>query len=117
MVSIATDYRDIRKAAFQQYAVANEFNISRISKSVDAVQSAPVGVAFVAAALTLGICLGIDFSTFQGSAKGPDLLKLVRSVGSAQLPGDIAPECLAGIQREDAPKAGDWIVVWGGKND
>lgn len=87
----------------------------RIPRSLSPQAGATLGVAFVAAALSLGICMGVDFSPVLG---GPDLLSLVRStVPAEQLPADIRGECLSGI-RDDSERAaaGDWVAVWGGSS-
>ncbi|KAF6830759.1 zinc-binding dehydrogenase [Colletotrichum musicola] len=112
---ISTDYRDLRKAAYQQYVVTADFNAVRIPPSVSPQAGATLGVAFVAAALSLGICMGVDFSHVLG---GPDLLSLVRTTIPAEsLPQDIRGECLSGI-RDDSERAvaGDWVAVWGGSS-
>ena len=114
VVSVSTDYRDLRKAAYQEYAVANDYNVCRIPQQLDINVWASVGVAFVAAALALGVCLGVDFSLIGGLAQGPDLLSLVRSLSLEDLPRDISNECLEGIERNESPQAGDWIAIWGG---
>jgi NADPH:quinone reductase-like Zn-dependent oxidoreductase len=60
-MAISTDYRDSRKAAYQQYAVVSDFNAYRIPPNITVTEVAPLGVAFVAAAVALGICLRVDF--------------------------------------------------------
>ncbi|OLN97103.1 Zinc-type alcohol dehydrogenase-like protein C2E1P3.01-like protein 1 [Colletotrichum chlorophyti] len=110
---IATDYRDLRKAAYQQYVVTSDFNAVRIPPNVSPQAGATLGVAFVAAVLSLGICMGIDFSHVLG---GPDLLHLVRSIPPESLPQDIRAECLSGIRDHERAVAGDWVVIWGGSS-
>ena len=109
----STDYRDLRKAAFQQYSVASSFNAIRLPKSISVNSGSILGVAFVSAVLALGICMGLDFS---GIEDGPDLLDMVRNLNPEQLPVDIKRECLQGIARTDRMKADDWLVIWGGSS-
>ncbi|KAK5992772.1 hypothetical protein PT974_06188 [Cladobotryum mycophilum] len=99
---ISTDYRDLRKAAYQEYVVSSDFN-----------QAAGLGVAFVAAAITLGICMGVDFSTV---LDGPDLLQLVSSIDPEGIPQDVRSECLHGIVPGERAVAGDWVAIWGGSS-
>lgn len=114
ILSPSTDYRDIRKAAFQEFVISTEFNCARVPREIPVQNCAAVGVAFVAASLALGICFGIDFST-SGTFRGPNLLGLVRVFNSALLPEDIKEECLSGVAFPERAKAGDWIAIWGGK--
>jgi NADPH:quinone reductase-like Zn-dependent oxidoreductase len=107
----STDYRDLRKAAFQNYSVVSSFNAIRIPKSITVNSGSILGVAFVSAALALGICMGLDFSDVE---KGPDLLSMVRSLALEQLPVDIRQECLHNIPQTDRAKADDFLVIWGG---
>ncbi|KAH9903594.1 quinone oxidoreductase [Xylariomycetidae sp. FL2044] len=114
VIVISTDYRDLRKAAFQEYVVSSSFNTVRIPESISLQSGATLGVAFVAAALALGICAGVDFSQV---ADGPNLLKLVRGIGHEKdLPEDIRDECLNGIADEEGALPGDWIALWGGSS-
>ncbi|KAH8172491.1 alcohol dehydrogenase GroES-like domain-containing protein [Sarocladium implicatum] len=110
---IATDYRDLRKAGFQEYVVVSDFNAVRIPPNVLARPAATLGVAYVAAALSLGICMGIDFSDVLG---GPNLKEILQSVPSETLPADIRDECLAGIPAHERAVPGDWIAIWGGSS-
>ncbi|EEY15281.1 conserved hypothetical protein [Verticillium alfalfae VaMs.102] len=77
---ISTDYRDLRKAGFQEYVVSSDFNTVRIPPNVPRQPGATIGVAYVAAVLSLGVCMGVDFSSI---LDGPDLLQVVRT-GSGQ---------------------------------
>ena len=86
--------------------------MARIPPQISVNQGATLGVAFVAAALGLGVCLGLDFSSIVG---GPDLYRLVRDVDPESLPKDTRSECLDGISDGERAKSGDWIAVWGGK--
>ncbi|KAF2677869.1 GroES-like protein [Lentithecium fluviatile CBS 122367] len=109
----STDYRDLRKAAFQEYSIASASNIIRLPTHVSADSGATFGVAFVAAALALGICMGVNFEDAEG---GPDLLKIVKAINADHLPEDIRQECLGGIPEGDRAKRGDYLVVWGGSS-
>ncbi|KAK8105247.1 GroES-like protein [Apiospora kogelbergensis] len=124
VICISTDYRDLRKAAYQEYVVSSSFNTVRIPSSVPLQSAATLGVAFVAAALALGICMGVDFSH---TADGPDLLELVQKYqqpfsspggkgGSYQLPEDIRAECLEGLGPGERALPGDWVAIWGGSS-
>lgn len=73
-----------------------------------------MGVAYVAAAIALGVCLGLPLPAI-GGFKGPDILDLVRKTPLGRLPRDVVPECIA-IEEKDRPVAGDWIVIWGGSS-
>jgi hypothetical protein len=109
----STDYRDLRKAAFQDYSVASAFNVIRLPTVVSPQSGATLGVAFVAAVLALGICMGISFEDIES---GPDLLKIVKQIDSERLPADIKQECLQGIANGDRAKRGDYLVIWGGSS-
>ncbi|KAM0325747.1 hypothetical protein ACHAQA_007047 [Verticillium albo-atrum] len=110
---ISTDYRDLRKAGFQQYVVSSDFNTVRIPPNVSRQPGATIGVAYVAAALSLGVCMGVDFSSI---LDGPDLIQLVRSIQPETLPEDVRAECLSGIQDRERAVPGDWIAIWGGSS-
>lgn len=112
--AISTDYRDYRKAAFQEYAVASQHNVYRIPEHYQNSQRnvASLGVAFVTAAIAFGVCLG---GTIEGS-KGEivDLLSIARGLSSEDLPEDVRDECAnSRLSDNDRPKQGDWIVIWG----
>lgn len=92
--------------------MASDFNTVRIPRGLSRQAGATIGVAYVAAALALGVCMGVDFGSVLG---GPDLLGLVRSLGRDALPLDIRDECFEGIHEAGRAKAGDWIAVWGGE--
>ncbi|KAI8187461.1 hypothetical protein K4K48_006990 [Colletotrichum sp. SAR 10_66] len=112
---ISTDYRDLRKAAYQQYVATADFNAVRLppAEIVSPAAGATLGVAFVAAVLSLGVCMGVDFSSV---LDGPDLLSLVRSIPPDALPADIRAECLSGIRDGERAVAGDWVAIWGGSS-
>lgn len=114
-MAISTDYRDSRKSAYQQYAVVSDFNACKLPLNLTATEAAPLGVAFVAAALALGICIGMDFVAVNGGPRGPDLLGTLRSMSRDAIPQDIRTECFGGIRSEERAKEGDWIAIWGGE--
>lgn len=113
VIVISTDYRDQRKGTYQEYVVASDFNVVRIPPRVSLRDGATLGVAYVAASLALGVCLGIDFTHVHD---GPDLLDLVRALPPGTLPSDIRDECLSGIPASSRAKPGDWIAIWGGSS-
>lgn len=115
ILSPSTDYRDIRKAAFQEFVISTEYNCARIPKEVPVQNCAAVGVAFVAASLALGVCFGVDFSTSSDALRGPNLLGLIRVFNSGRLAEDIREECLNGMALPDRATSGDWIAIWGGE--
>ncbi|KAK4613630.1 Trans-enoyl reductase [Fulvia fulva] len=110
----STDYRDLRKAAYQEYAIASHSTVCRLPRHVSTSQGAAIGVAYVAAALAMGVCLGLPMPAL-GSNTGPDILDIVRSTPLGSLPADTVAECIA-IKASERPKAGDWIVIWGGSS-
>lgn len=109
----STDYRDIRKAAFQEYAVTTHYNAAKIPPTTSIYGGASLGVAYVAAALALGVSFGLDFGLAQ-NVPGPDLRGFLKDVNPQDIPEDVRPECLpsseAGAERVHS---GDWIAIWG----
>jgi NADPH:quinone reductase-like Zn-dependent oxidoreductase len=107
VLAISTDYRDYRKAAFQQFAVAQDSNLCRLPISCPRNIAASAGVAFVTATILLGVCLGLklpyDFN----------LLEEVRAQPRDSLPEDIREECHTAITSEECLKPGEWLAVWG----
>lgn len=93
--------------------MAFDYNTVRLPRRLSYEEGSTLGVAFVAAALALGVCMGVDFSSV---ADGPDLFSLVRNVPPSALADDIRGECLDGIQNHDRALAGDWLAVWGGSS-
>ncbi|MBE3044057.1 hypothetical protein IMZ48_16100 [Candidatus Bathyarchaeota archaeon] len=69
-------------------------------------------MAFVAAAIALGVSIGVDFSSV---LDGPDLFSSVRSVEATNLPEDVRAECLEGVEDHERPRPGDWLAIWGGE--
>lgn len=109
----STDYRDLRKAAFQEYSIASSFNTIRLPQHISVTSGSILGVAFVSAVLALGICMGISFESIED---GPDLLDIVRNIDPESLPVDIRQECLSGIGKAERAKSGDFLVIWGGSS-
>ena len=110
----STDYRDIRKAAFQEYAITTDYNAARIPSSTSIHASASLGVAFVAAALALGVSFGLDFSRLTRSP-GPNFVNVVNQLDKKEIPADIHDEVFATSSDSDRPQPGDWLAIWGGK--
>ena len=110
----STDYRDIRKAAFQEYAIATHYNAARIPPNVPVHVSAALGVAFVASVLALGVSLGLDFSVNERTP-GPNFVQILQSIGeNSSIPEDIRGECFTGKEEKERLKKGDWLAIWGG---
>lgn len=109
----STDYRDIRKAAFQEYAIATDFNAARIPSSTSIHASASAGVAFVASALALGVSFGVEFSRIT-QLPGPNLVEMIAQLDGDLIPTDIQEECFSSCQGLQRPQCGDWIAIWGG---
>ena len=114
ILSPSTDYRDIRKAAFQEYVISTEHNSARVPRDMPIQTSAAVGVAFVTAALALGVCLGVNYARAPDSLGGPDLFRLVHELDPSAFASDIRDEVLAGIGGSERAMTGDWIAIWGG---
>lgn len=114
VLGVSTDYRDYRKAAFQQYAIASNFNLCHLPSQLQPfVSTLPaIGVAFVAAALSLGVCLGMDFKAISDTP-GPDLYKVVHGISRGVLPEDIRDECLDALPENERIRSGDWLAIWG----
>ena len=112
----STDYRDVRKAAYQEYLVTTDFNVARLPTSLSVNTGAAIGVAFVSALLSLGISLGFSFTNIRDAPRGPDLLDLFKGVNREDVPEDVRNEVFEGIKQEERPQAGDWFAIWGGKS-
>ncbi|RJE18577.1 oxidoreductase, zinc-binding dehydrogenase family [Aspergillus sclerotialis] len=108
----STDYRDIRKAAFQEYAVTTYFNAARIPSTTSIHESASLGVAFVASVLGLGISFGLDFSHIS-PPPGPNLVKTISQLNINEIPVDIREECFSSSLDLERAKPGEWIAIWG----
>ncbi|EHK18587.1 uncharacterized protein TRIVIDRAFT_172793 [Trichoderma virens Gv29-8] len=111
VLAVSTDYRDFRKSAFQEYAIVCCYNAIRIPKHVDPFKVASMGVAFVAAGLSLGVCLGVTFK------KGPkkrefNLLENARWCPE-DVPDDIADEIFDALAPCYQAQPGEWLLVYG----
>lgn len=115
-MAVSTDYRDSRKSAYQEYAIVSTHNACLLPASLSPLSAAPLGVAYAAATLMLGICIGLSFSLCPSPGDGPDLLSLVRSLQPETFAKDIRAECFEGISLDERPKRGDWLVIWGGSS-
>lgn len=112
----STDYRDVRKAAYQEYLVTTDFNVARLPAELPVNTGAAIGVAFVSALLALGVSLGLDYASISGASEGPDLLGLLRKLEQNEIPEDVREECFDGIKDTERPQTGDWFAIWGGKS-
>lgn len=110
----STDYRDARKATYQEYLVTTDFNIAKLPGTVSVNTGAAIGVAFVSAFLSVGISLGFDFSKVRNGPIGPDLLKVLRGVNQEAVPEDVREETFHGISEHERPQPGEWFAIWGG---
>ncbi len=114
MFGPSTDYRDIRKATYQEYLVTTDFNVAKLPENVSVNTGAALGVAFVSAFLSLGVCLGLDFSKVKKGPPGPDLLQVIQRIERDAVEDDIREETFHGIDEDERPQAGDWFAIWGG---
>lgn len=114
MLSICTDYRDFRKSAFQEYAVVSTFNAVKIPLGFNSSSAASVGVAFVAAALGLGVCFGLRIPRGCNGEK-IDLLEIVRAQKKEEMSEDVVREVFDAIDPWNRPHTGDWILIYGGE--
>ncbi|KAH0489804.1 hypothetical protein TgHK011_001302 [Trichoderma gracile] len=111
VLAVSTDYRDLRKAAFQEYAIVSCYNAIRIPKHVEPFQVASMGVAYITAGLALGVCLGLTFT------KGPkkkefNLLENARMYPE-DVPDDIADEVFDSMAPCYQAQPGEWLLVYG----
>lgn len=113
VIAISTDYRDSRKGAYQDHVVAKSYNIVRLPDHVSFEQGATIGVAFVTAAVALGICLAVDFTVVDN---GPNVRQVVDGLNVDSLPKDVHKEIAQQIPTQDRPEADDWFVIWGGSS-
>lgn len=109
----STDYRDVRKAAYQEYVVTTESNVARIPQGVQVKEGAALGVAFVAAAIALGVSFGLNFSASGKHSDSPDFLQTARGLNPLNVPNDIRSEVFSSISEAERPKPGEWIAIWG----
>ena len=96
--------------------MTNHFNVARVPSNLSAQTAAAIGVAFVSAALSLGVSLGVNFAEITKSTQGPNLPQILRESGQDAVPEDIRAECFDGIPGAERPKPGDWIAIWGGES-
>lgn len=113
VLAVSTDYRDYRKAAFQEFATVCCYNAIRIPRQVDSFRVASIGVAYVAASLALGACLGITFPKDRGHRQQFNLLDIANK-HPEDIPDDIADEVFRGISPGSRPVPGEWVLVYGG---
>ncbi|KAJ6781647.1 hypothetical protein PWT90_01397 [Aphanocladium album] len=111
VIVISTDYRDARKAAYQEFVAALSYNVVKLPRQVSSEQGAALGVAFVTSALALGSCFGISFSDIMD---GPDLTAIIRNVGEDRIPEDVRHQALRSIHDHERALEGDWVAIWGG---
>ncbi|KAI4173274.1 MAG: hypothetical protein LQ343_002985 [Gyalolechia ehrenbergii] len=112
----STDYRSIRKAAFQEYLITTDFKVARLPSNLSTYTAATFGVAYVSAFVGLGISLGFNFASAEGERQGPDILSTVRSLPK-EIPRDVQEECLDGIAEHERPRKGDWFAIWGASSN
>ncbi|THV70612.1 GroES-like protein [Aureobasidium pullulans] len=115
VLSPSTDYRDIRKSAFQEYAISTQHNVAKLPQNVPTTHGASIGVAYVAAALALGVSLGLNLPKVSGQDEA-DLWEAVRKLPQDAIPIDVAAECLSSIENSERPQQGDWIAIYGGSS-
>ncbi|EAQ90411.1 hypothetical protein CHGG_02346 [Chaetomium globosum CBS 148.51] len=113
VIVISTDYRDLRKAAYQQYVVAPDYNTVRLPPTLSPEEGSSLGVAFVVAAISLGVCIGLDFTSV---LNGPDLYTLIRQLPPDTLAQDIQKEALHSLPAHERAQPGDWLAIWGGSS-
>ena len=111
----STDYRDVRKAAYQQYLVTTDFNVVKLPEFLSLNSGAALGVAFVSAFLGLGISLGFNFAKAVKGPGGPDLLEFLQGMDREKVPEDVRDEAFNAIKYDERPRAGDWFAIWGGE--
>ncbi|TIA03238.1 GroES-like protein [Aureobasidium pullulans] len=115
VLSPSTDYRDLRKSAFQEYAISTQHNVARLPQNVPTTHGASIGVAYVAAALALGVSLGLNLPKVSGQDDAA-LWEAVRKLPQDAIPIDVAAECLSSIENHERPQQGDWIAIYGGSS-
>lgn len=89
--------------------------MARIPAETTVKNGAALGVAFVAAAIGLGVSLGLPFSSLKDTPAGPDLYKAIRSIDSGLVPSDVRSECLTSLSESERPEPGEWLAIWGGE--
>lgn len=58
--------------------------------------------------------MGLDFRGSDQGPRGPDLLRIIRSLPQEAVSKDIRQECFDGIEESERPKQGEWLAIWGG---
>ncbi|CAI4213200.1 unnamed protein product [Parascedosporium putredinis] len=91
VLAVATDYRDFRKSAFQEYAVVCGFNAIKIPKSVDPYQAASLG----------------------GKLPDLDFLSILQRQGEENVPKDCYEEIFNPIPAGSRPHRGEWVLLYG----
>ncbi|CAC9891086.1 unnamed protein product [Aureobasidium pullulans] len=102
-------------SAFQEYAISTQHNVARLPQNVPTTHGASIGVAYVAAALALGVSLGLNLPKVSGQDEA-DLWEAVRKLPQDAIPIDVAAECLSSIENSERPQQGDWIAIHGGSS-
>ena len=110
----STDYRDVRKAAYQEYVVTTDYNVARLAPETTVKGGAAIGVSYVAAAIALSVSFGVDLKNLKDAPRGPDLYRLVRDY-EYQIPEDVRNECVSNVTSHERPEPGEWLAIWGGK--
>ena len=95
--------------------MTTDYNVARVPTTMSPQSGAAIGVAFVAAALAIGISLGVDFANVTGPYLGPNLVELLKELGRNEIEEDVVDECFDSMRAEDRPKPGDWFAIWGGE--
>lgn len=96
--------------------MTTDYNVARIPQNVEVKEGASIGVAYVAAAIGLGVSLGLDFSKLAKAPLHVDLLQLIQSLDKDKVSKDIHNELFGGISANERPQPGEWIAIWGGKS-
>lgn len=69
-------------------------------------------MAYVAATLALGVCLGLRFPALTGN----DLCDILQSLPPDSFSADVRSECQESIDEHERPCTGDWVAIWGGSS-
>ncbi|KAF2095397.1 GroES-like protein [Rhizodiscina lignyota] len=112
VLAISTDYRDYRKAAFQEFAISSAFNVLRVPETISTETISGMGVAFVTATLSLGVCLGQKFF-MKKSGKELDLCLLAQTQQEHEVPEDVRDVVFNGIPTAERAQIGDWLLIMG----
>lgn len=95
--------------------MVSDFNAVKLPQINQGYHAASIGVAFVTAAIALGVSLGM---VFQAAANGSvlNLLKVAQAQEPSNVPADISEEIFNAIDPGSRPRNGDWIMIYGGTN-